>query len=111
MATTTPYVPPIPSAPPGYSQTWGKTLGNILNSVVGKTNNGTTLTLNANAGSTVLTDPRLFVNSVLAFMPQTAHAAAALTSLYVATQTKGTATISHPNDANTDKTYRIAILG
>ncbi len=111
MATTAPYVPPVPSAPSSYSQTWSKTLGNIVNSLVGKINSGTTLTLTANADTTVLTDPRLFVNSVLVFMPQTAHAAAALTGIYVASQAKGTATISHPNDANIDKTFSIAILG
>lgn len=76
-------------------------------------------TLTANAGTTLLQDPRITGSSVFLFMPTTANAAAVQNSIYVpeatilptVNQTPGQATINHANDANADKIFRVAILG
>ena len=70
-------------------------------------------TLTANAASTTLTDPRLTAFSFVGFMPMTANAAAALATTYVtsANMNNGSWTISHANNAQTDKTFRLLILG
>ncbi len=88
---------------------------NILNQ--GKMNAVTTLTLNANATTTTLTDARITQNSFLGFMPITANAAAALSGLFVASRmaangtANGTATLTHTNNAQTDKTFTVLIIG
>lgn len=77
----------------------------------GKFNCAISLTLNANATTTTLTDYRIGSSSVLSFMPQTADAAGALTSLYVPVQQNGSATINHASTSATDKTFNVGIFG
>jgi hypothetical protein len=74
---------------------------------------GADFTLTANAASTTLTDARLAVNSIVIFQPMTANAAAALTGLYVtaANMNNGSWVVTHANNAQNDRTYRVAILG
>ena len=73
------------------------------------------LTLREDEATTVLTDSRLSVQSVVIFDPKTANAAAALYggSMYVLTanRTNGAWTITHPNNAQTDKHFQCAIIG
>ena len=85
----------------------------ILEAQQGHLANTGTVTLAANTASTVLADYRLGVMSFLGFMPTTANAAAELGNgtLYVSTQGKQTATITHANNAQTDRTFTFAILG
>jgi hypothetical protein len=70
-------------------------------------------TLTANAASTTLTDPRLTAFSFVGFMPMTANAAAALATTYVtsANMNNGSWVVSHANNAQGDKTFRLLILG
>ncbi len=73
------------------------------------------VTLVANAASTLITDARIGIRTALLFMPQTAHAAAELAAgtLYVpaAAILKGSATLSHANNAQADRTFIVVIIG
>lgn len=75
----------------------------------------TEITLTANAGTTALSDIRLSNQSVLTFDPKTANAAAELAAgtLYVLTANRGNAswTITHANNAQTDRTFQVSIIG
>lgn len=87
----------------------------VQGAFLGKTNNVIVATLTANAVSTTITDARITAGSWLGFMPETANAAAELGNgtLYVADsgRVNGSATITHANNAQTDRTFRIAIIG
>ena len=109
MATA--FFPGVPDSPKDWTQFWGLRVQSIVNMLVGKANCAADLTLTANATTTTMTDARLSAVSVLAFMPTTANAASATSSIYVTAQKKGQATINHVNNASVDKTYRVAILG
>lgn len=71
------------------------------------------LTLTANAASTTLTDARISAQSFIGLQPITANAATALATTYVAaaTQIKGSAVITHANNSQTDRTFRVLIIG
>ena len=78
--------------------------------------NGTFVwTATANAASTVITDStkqRWGYFSAVIFVPMTANAdAVALPYVTQANLLPGTMTVTHVNNANTDKTYRIVIIG
>ena len=79
----------------------------------GKMNAVTTLTLTANVASTTLTDARITPQSFIGFQPLTSNAAAALSTTYITTtnQTNGSAVITHANNAQTDRDFRILIIG
>lgn len=72
-------------------------------------------TLTANVGSTVLTDSRISPQSVIVWHPTTANAAAELAAgtMYItdANMGNGTATVTHANNAQTDRSFRLAIIG
>lgn len=106
-----PTFPNVPAGPLTWSQMWGLRVSEIVNMLVAKLNCAADLTLTANAATTTMSDARLSPFSVLTFMPTTANAAAAKAGLYVTGQTKGAATINHANNAQTDKTFRVAIHG
>lgn len=73
------------------------------------------LTLTASAASTTLSDIRISKYSALIFDPLTANAAAELAAgtLYVTTANRsdGTATVTHANNAQTDRSFRVLIIG
>ena len=73
------------------------------------------VTLTANAASTVVTDARLSYFSAIDFDPMTANAAAELGAgtLYVtqANRINGQFTLTHANNAQADRTFRMTILG
>ena len=81
----------------------------------GKSNNTGTFTCTANVATTVLSDPRLTVGSVVLFDPKTANAAAELAAgtMYALTANRNnlTWTITHANAATTDRTFQYAIIG
>lgn len=83
--------------------------------LAGKLNAVNELTLTAGAATTVLTDARLSANSFIGLMPKTANAAAELGNgtLYIADATRntGSATITHANNAQTDRTFQVLIIG
>lgn len=99
-------------------RTWGmvpehlRILADRINLLInGRSNAVGTVTLTANAASTTLTDARISVDSCIALMPTTSNAAGAKATTYIATLGKGTATITHANNAQTDRTFRYAIQG
>ena len=79
----------------------------------GKLNNTALFTMTANAASTTFADERIGIETHLVFSPTTANAATALASTFVAEGARGNGTVvvTHPNDSNTDKTYRVSFHG
>lgn len=73
-------------------------------------NIGTT-TLLSGTVTTVLTDTRISFFNVISFTPTTANAATEVATLYVASQSKGAATLTHANAATGDRTFKYSILG
>jgi hypothetical protein len=93
---------------------WLQAVAGALNGVQqGRLNIGASITLTANQATTVISDPRLHTASILLFMPTTANAAAEIGAggLYVSAQAAGSATVTHANNAQTDRTFRVALLG
>ena len=76
----------------------------------GKMNNTREITFTANDTTTVMIDQRVGPKSFIHFMPLTLNAAGEL-GFYVSSQGDGTFTITHANDARTDRTFRYCILG
>lgn len=72
-------------------------------------------TLTANTVTSVFTDARLTQQGVALFDPLTANAAAALAAgtLFAATagRNAGSWSITHANNAQTDRTFRVLIVG
>lgn len=99
---------------------WCRRIALVLNRTLGGKMNCTgTVTLTANAASTVvsLAKGRLGSNTVIVFDPLTANAAADLYGggMYVTTANRDVEdaqfTITHPNNANSDKSFRFALIG
>lgn len=94
-----------------------KVVDTVNNLIDGKVETNSTVTLTASQTSTVVTDYRIGKDSVILFMPLTANAA---TELYGATMYVTAAnidprsnqfTITHANNAQTDRTFRYVLLG
>ena len=83
----------------------------VNNTLDGKLNSTGTVTLTASQTTRTIADKRLGGNSVLVFMPTTSNASAGMTSLFVSSQGKQTATLSHANNGQTDRTYKYIIIG
>lgn len=87
-------------------------LADAVNAVLqGKTNNTGTITLTANQATTTLNDMKIGINSVINFMPTTANAAAELATLYVSSRGYKTATLTHANNAQIDRTFIYTVTG
>jgi hypothetical protein len=105
---------------PGVPADWGnerehrRKLAESLNRVLaGKLNAALDVTLAANAAATTVADARLSSASYIGFCPLTANAAAEIGSgtIYVSAQGKGTATLAHANNAQTDRNFRLLVIG
>lgn len=98
---------------PGKSLFERETIRRINELLQGRANVTLEVTLAAGAGSTTVRDARLSEQSHIDPMPLTANAAAekAAGTMWVSAQTAGEATITHANNAQTDRTFRLAILG
>ena len=79
--------------------------------LAGKLNCSGTVTLTAGATSTTLTDTRIGGSSVILFCPTTATAATATANLRVTAKADGSATLTHSNTADVDKTFDYAVIG
>ena len=75
----------------------------------GKLRNTGEVTLDANSATTTLSDERIGIDSEIIFSPKTANAAAE--EPYVSALAEKSATITHTNNAQADRTYGYAILG
>ena len=71
------------------------------------------VTLTANVASTTLNDDRIGTASFIGFTATTANGAAEIGAggFYVSARGKGTATLTHANNAQTDRTFVYVILG
>lgn len=83
----------------------------VRNAMDGKINATGTVTLTASSATTVVTDNRAGGDSVVLFMPTTANAAAEVPTMYVSARAKQSFTITHANNAQTDRTFSYVILG
>ncbi len=109
---------PLSEGPPtslhgAASERWVRRIVDTVNrSLSGKLNVTLSVTLTANAASTVITDARISAFSALMFAPLTANAATeqAAGGLYVSAQQSGQATIQHANNAQADRRFRVVIL-
>ena len=85
----------------------------VNNAMQGKINAVGDVTLTANAASTTLTDARIGPNSFIYFMPRTANASAEIGAgaFYVSARTDGSATLTHANNAQSDRTFAYLVIG
>lgn len=83
----------------------------VNNLNAGKMNNTGTLTVAANVATTTLSDARIGANSTILLMATTANAAAALANVYFDTFVKGSCTVHHANNAQTDRVFKYAVIG
>lgn len=81
--------------------------------LLGKINAGDTVTLTANQATTTINDRRIGPDSYINFMPTTANAAAEVGAggFYVSARGQYTATLTHANNAQADRTFRYIVLG
>jgi hypothetical protein len=79
----------------------------------GKINATGTVTLTASAATTSVSEERAGTGSVILFMPTTANAAAeqAAGGMYVSSRTKQAFTITHANNAQTDRSFGYIVIG
>ena len=70
-------------------------------------------TLTQSQATTTLTDANIGPDSLISWHPTTSNAAAEIGNgtLYVSAQDDGTATLTHANNAQTDRTFRYAVFG
>jgi len=115
---TTTYFEGVPTYNSTNINEWATKVRNTANnSLRGKMNSLGTFTLGANTASTmVVTAPGLITpNSVIVYYPKTANAAANFAdgAMFLSTvdATNNRFTLTHTNDANTDKTFQFVILG
>lgn len=97
---------------------WLRRCVRVINGIMqGKTNNTGSVTLTANAATTVVTESegRIGQNTVILFSPTTANAATEFGAgtLYVSARDviNNTFTITHVNNAQTDRTFKYVLIG
>ena len=95
---------------------WIRQAALVINSLrKGDVNSTTSLTLTASTTTTVLTDPNLTPAKWLDFDPLTANAATekANGTIYVlsADRGNGSFTVTHASNSQTDRTFRVLIMG
>ena len=86
----------------------------VVNNILdGKINSTGTVTLTASTTTTTISDNRVGENSVILFMPTTANASAeqGAGTMFVATRAKQSFTITHANNAQTDRTFAYSVIG
>lgn len=99
----------VPATLVGHLRSLAERINMILR---GGLNCSGTVTLTESATTTTLTDARVSFESAIVLTPTTANAATALATTYVSEtgRVNGSAVITHANNAQTDRTFRFAIL-
>lgn len=77
----------------------------------GRMNCTGSVTLTANAASTVVSDNQFNSDQVPLLIPTTANAAAAIATTYVSARAGGSFTLTHANNAQTDKSFLYVRIG
>lgn len=104
--------PVVPISWSGLTEEWVRLVAEVVRSLQdGKILATGNVTLTASAATTTLSDRRIGPNSVILLMPTTANAAAALATTYISARTNESATITHANNAQSNKTFGYAVLG
>lgn len=107
---------PVPIIGDVKTPEWLTKVATKINEILrGRVNTGGLFTLTANVASTTLIDDRVSVDSTVALVPTTANAAAELGNgtLYMleAGRVNGRIVVTHANNAQTDRIYRLIIIG
>ena len=115
MATKYPGLPPPPTGGAAVLLSWLRKAATIINNLLlGHLNAVGTFTLTAATTTTTVVDLRVTPDSAICWMPTTANAAAEIAAggMYVATKTAGASfTVTHANNAQTDRIFAYAIVG
>lgn len=101
----------IPSSNNDYDH---RSISDSINKMAGLINSSDTVTLTANSTTTTITgatDGYFHESCIPVFVPTTANAAGALSSLYVSTRSKTQIILTHANTATTDRTFLYFIVG
>ena len=79
----------------------------------GRANNTGTVTLTANQATTSVTDYRAGPQSVILLTPLTSNAAAEVGAggMYISARTKQSFTLTHANNAQTDRDFAYIVVG
>lgn len=88
-----------------------KIVGAIQELTRGRSNALGEVTLTANAATTVVTAMNCGADSYPILIPLTANAAAALATTYVSAVAAGSFTLTHANNAQTDRDFGFVCLG
>ena len=97
---------------PGKEEEWIRLIADVVNGIMdGKINATGTVTLTASTTTTTITDRRIGPDSCIELMPTTANASAAIATTYISSRGKETATLTHANNSQTDRTFGYAVLG
>ena len=97
---------------------WARDVVTLFNNVIiGKLNvtydHDNDFTLTASVATTTLSDKRIGVESNIIFTPRTANASAEIGAgtIYINEPGDGSVVINHANNAQTDRTFRVTIIG
>jgi len=108
----------IPNKTPTNDQDWSWRVTQVVNGIMrGKTNNTGSFTLDDGEGSTTITLPegRLGEDTVILFVPTTANAATEFGAgtIYVSGRDVQNSrfTVTHVNNAQTDRTFNFVLVG
>lgn len=91
--------------------TLSQTIEAVRRLIRGHGNFVVTVTLKASATTTIVTNAYINKSAAVLLAPMTANAASALATTYVSSVTAGSITLTHANNAQTDRTFRVAIKG
>jgi len=92
---------------------WLRKVATRVNAILdGKTNNTGSVTLTASTTTTTVTELRAGADSIILLSPTTANAATALATTYHSSTIAGASfTLTHANNAETDRTFNYIIIG
>lgn len=93
---------------------WLRKVAESINGIDdGRVSSNGAVTLAANVATTVVTDRKVGKDSVILFDPRSANAATELATMYISTvdPRANTFTITHANNAQTDRTFKYIVLG
>ncbi len=86
----------------------------VVNNILdGKVNSTGVFTCTASAASTQVTEDRAGSDSVILFMPTTANASAEFGNgtIFISARAKGSFTVTHANNSQTDRTFGYCVFG
>ncbi len=104
-------IPKLPTRGLDDAQQRLRVVESINNLIDGKLRVTGTVTLAAGATSTIVEDNLFESNMVPCFTALTANAASALGGMYVSFRGQGTFTLTHANNAQTDRTFAYTRFG